>query len=308
MLRAVGTAAACSAALCLMGYFGPPGASAAFLLMPLPAFVLGYQGGVAAVACWALLTSAVLGLVFDARTAVFLLAFGGLPTMAAVSALLRHPRIEVAVGLATVLSVGALVAVLRASFGDLAAVSSAVETSWLKSFDDAIALYGQIGAPNDWLADLSAQREDLISGLLRIFPAVTVIAVSAVWFFNLRMSARWADWPQTRDLRRWKLPDELVWIFIASGFASLTPSEVVSTCASNAFLVMLACYFCQGLAIVSFHLQRLGTPLGLRIASYLLIALQYIVACVVLALGVFDLWGDFRRLHPADAPAGPDSD
>lgn len=308
MLRAVGTAATCSAALCLMGHLGPPGAAAAFLLIPLPAFVLGYLGGVPAVAFWALLTAAILGLVFDLRTALFVLIFAGFPALAAVASLWRHPRIEVAVGLATALSMAALIAALGGGQGGLGGIAPNVETLWLKSFDDAIALYGQLGAPSDWLAELSAQREELIGGLMRVFPALAVIAVAGVWFLNLRLSARWADWPQTRDLRRWALPDELVWVFIASGFASLTSSEIVSICASNVFLVMLACYFCQGLAIVSFHLQRLKTPLVLRIASYLLISLQYIVACVVLALGVFDLWGDFRRLHPADGPADSDSD
>jgi hypothetical protein len=63
------------------------------------------------------------------------------------------------------------------------------------------------------------------------------------------------------------------------------------------------------MAIVSFFLVRLGLPRGLRIATYLIIVLQQVAAALVVALGVFDLWGDFRHLtaRPADAAVGPDS-
>jgi hypothetical protein len=46
------------------------------------------------------------------------------------------------------------------------------------------------------------------------------------------------------------------------------------------------------------------------VGTYLLIAIQQLLAAVVLALGIFDLWGDFRRLHTgsADASLRPDGD
>jgi hypothetical protein len=79
--------------------------------------------------------------------------------------------------------------------------------------------------------------------------------------------------------------------------------------AQNVFAITLACYFAQGLAITSYFLQRFGLPRGLRIAAYIVILFQQLAAGLVVALGVFDLWGDFRHLtaQPVDATVGSDS-
>ncbi len=79
------------------------------------------------------------------------------------------------------------------------------------------------------------------------------------------------------------------------------PWRPIDILARNFFLVLLGCYFCQGLAIVSYFLERLRLPRGVRVAGYLLIAVQHVVAGMVLVLGVFDLWGNFRRLSTGSA-------
>jgi hypothetical protein len=131
-----------------------------------------------------------------------------------------------------------------------------------------------------------------------------------VWLANLRISARWAAWPQLYALCRWRLPDPLIWALIASGFALFAPHPTAAVIAANLFAIVIACYFAQGLAIVSYFFQHFGLPRGLRAATYLVIAFQQVAAALVVALGVFDLWGDFRHLsaRPADAAVGSDSD
>ena len=144
--------------------------------------------------------------------------------------------------------------------------------------------------------DIESQRAEFDQGLLPLFPAVAILVSAAVWLVNLRFSSRWVPWPQLQNLKQWQAPPWLIWTLIVSGFAMFFPHPVVAVVARNLFIVVLAGYFCQGLAIVSYFLQRLALPPGLRVASYLLIGLQEIVAGVVLALGVFDFWGNFRRL------------
>jgi len=104
------------------------------------------------------------------------------------------------------------------------------------------------------------------------------------------------------NLRFWRAPDNLIWTLILAGFAMFVPVPAVALVARNAFVVLLGCYFCQGLAIVDYYLVRFRLPRGLRVVSYLLILVQHVVTVLVLALGVFDLWGNFRRLGagPAD--------
>jgi hypothetical protein len=87
------------------------------------------------------------------------------------------------------------------------------------------------------------------------------------------------------------------------------PVEALSALSANVFLIALACYFAQGLAIVSYFFHRFRLPRGLRVATYVVIGLQQVAAALVVALGVFDLWGDFRHLaRPADAAIGHDAD
>ena len=102
-----------------------------------------------------------------------------------------------------------------------------------------------------------------------------------------------------------------IWVLILAGFGMFAPSFSVAVAARNVFVVLLGCYFCQGLAIVSYYLDRFRLPRGIHVASYVLIAVQHVVAAMVLALGVFDLWGNFRRLgvdSPADVPLNSDGD
>jgi hypothetical protein len=171
-------------------------------------------------------------------------------------------------------------------------------------------MYRDLGMSAEQLADLEAQRDELARSAWRFLPALMVVGATALWLANLRLSARWAAWPQLYALSRWRTPDWVIWLLIASGFGLFMPHGDVAAVAGNFFAVVIACYFGQGLAIVSYFFQRFGLPRGLRVATYLVIALQQIAAGLVVALGIFDLWGDFRQLaaRPADATVGSDSE
>ena len=58
------------------------------------------------------------------------------------------------------------------------------------------------------------------------------------------------------------------------------------------------------------YLDRFRLPRGIRIASYVLIAVQHVATAIVLALGIFDLWGNFRRstAGPANVRFGADGE
>jgi hypothetical protein len=101
------------------------------------------------------------------------------------------------------------------------------------------------------------------------------------------------------QLTHWRVWEYLVWVFLASGTALLLPWAVPSAMGLNVFLVTLAIYFLQGLVIVVFWGQRLPLPPGMRWILLLLVFVMTgplsVVLCV--AVGLFDLWADFRRLR-----------
>jgi hypothetical protein len=77
---------------------------------------------------------------------------------------------------------------------------------------------------------------------------------------------------------------------------------VLSTIGLNVFLVTLAIYLLQGVAIAVFWGQRLPMPLGIRCFLIFIVLVLAGPLCIVLCMmaGLFDLWVDFRRLrrHP----------
>jgi len=303
LARATAAAVSLTAVIGLLGFLGPAGAGAALLLLPLPALVLGQLGGVVAALAVAAGTAVIGAAVIDSEAACLYLAFAGLPAVSAIWALRRGWRIETVIGVAAAVVLVGLGASFWGFRGELTGLQTSLAQAWQESFARALDLYRHLGMSDEQLADLELQRTYMQRVSLAFFPAILILCIEAMWFLNLRLARRWSPWPQLENLKGWQAPPWLIWALIATGFGLFVPHAGVSLAARNAFAVLLGCYFCQGLAIVSFYLQRLGLPSGLRLASYMLIALQHFVAAVVLLLGVFDLWGDFRRLSVSAAGA-----
>jgi len=155
---------------------------------------------------------------------------------------------------------------------------------------------------------LTALVEALPQLVFAMLPALMVIGHLFVNLFNYILVRRYCQRSQPPlrldpdDLTCWRASDYLVGVFLASGAPLLVPLDLVSTIGWNVFLVTLAVYLLQGLAIVLFWGRRLPLPLGLQC---LMIAMIFLIAgplCVIVcaAAGLFDLWVDFRRQrhHP----------
>jgi hypothetical protein len=308
--RAVVSGAVCAIALCVGGVVGPPGAALALLALPLPALVVGGVAGATHAAASSLAAGGLLGGLLGWPVGASFLALSGMPAVLAVLMLRRAWRLEPVVSAAVAATCIGGVGLAAAATPDPGTWAGALAEAWRSSFDGAVAMYRDLGMSADQLAELESQRESLTHTVLSFLPALIAVGASAVWLANLRISARWAGWPQLHALSRWRTPEWVVWLLIVSGFALFVPHGGVALVAANLFAVVIACYFGQGLAIVSYTFQRFSLPRGLRVATYLVIALQHVAAALVVALGVFDLWGDFRQLtaRPADAAIGSDSE
>jgi hypothetical protein len=138
-----------------------------------------------------------------------------------------------------------------------------------------------------------------------IFPALLVINLLFTNVLNYVLARYYCarSRPPVRldreALTCWQASEYLVWVFLASGAALLLPVGLISTVALNVFLLTLAIYLLQGLAIGVFWGRRVPLPPGVR---WLLVFLVLLIAgplCVVLCItaGLFDLWADFRRLR-----------
>lgn len=308
--RTIVVGALCATAVCVGGLVGPPGAALALLVAPLPVLVVGGAAGIAHAALSSLAAGGLMGGLFGWPVGVAFLVLAGGPAVLAVSMLRRAWRLEATLAAAVIATLLGGVALALCFTPEGTAWRGVLGETWRASFDHALATYRDLGVSAEQLAELEAARDDMAASALRMLPALLVVLSAVVWLANLRVSRRWAGWPQLTALSRWRAPDRVIWLLIAGGFAMFLPHPTVAAAAANLFAVTLACYFCQGLAIVSYFFQRYGLPRGLRAATYVVIAFQHIAAALVVGLGVFDLWGDFRHLtaRPADAAVGPDSE
>ena len=98
------------------------------------------------------------------------------------------------------------------------------------------------------------------------------------------------------QLNQWKTADWLVFGIILSGVCTALLSGVPRYLAVNGLIVLLFIYFFQGIAVVSYFFQQKNAPSAIRFFLYALIAVQPIFLLLVIFLGLFDTWANFRKL------------
>lgn len=308
--RLIAASAICALALGAVGLLGPPGAALALLALPLPALVAGGVGGTAHATAATVGAAGALGGLLGGPVAIGFVLLAGAPAVLAVGLLRAAWRLEAVMAGAVAMTVAGGFALAAWHEPNLGAWRQGLTDTWRASFDSSLAIYRDFGMSTDALAELEAARTEIAERIGAMLPALVVVVTATWWLLAIGVSRRWTGWPQLAMLSRWRAADWMIWVLIVSGFALFLLPLDLGGLATNLFVLALACYFAQGLAIVSYFLQRVGLPRPLRIATFAVIGMQYLAAALVVALGVFDLWGDFRNLtaRPADATVGHDAE
>ena len=109
-----------------------------------------------------------------------------------------------------------------------------------------------------------------------------------------KASGRLPALPYVGEFIWFRNPDALVWLLIVAGFAMMIENRMVADAALNLLVVTIFLYFVQGMAIIVHFYKRFTVPRFARGMFYLVLVLQPYLAGVVAALGIFDIWGDFR--------------
>jgi len=192
--------------------------------------------------------------------------------------------------------------VLLYFYGSWGAMTQDLRGSLIDNLTVALRVHEKMGFPQESLNLFREKIPEVVEQMLQILPGLLFGSLCLVVLLNIlfllrRFPDRRTQWLSVGTFREWKCPEQLVWALIACGFAFFVPaSEVVTIVALNVLLVTGVCYFIQGLAIVAFFFHKNNVPRFLRSATYILIIFQQIFTLLVAALGLFDLWGDFRRL------------
>jgi uncharacterized protein YybS (DUF2232 family) len=177
-----------------------------------------------------------------------------------------------------------------------------------KNLDATLILYREMGMSADNLDRIKESLEQIQYVFVRILPALAVISTLVVTWTSLLLSRPLLRrlnlfFPDFGSLNHWKSPDPLVWGVIGSGLMLLLPSNWIKLAGTNGLLILMTIYFFQGIAIISYYFEKKRFPRILRIFLYALIALQQFLLLLIIALGFFDVWLNFRRL-PVDKSDG----
>ncbi len=191
-------------------------------------------------------------------------------------------------------------------FGSLSHLLQGIREVLTENLEASLRVYEKMGFSDEGKDLLRERGPQIISAVLQVIPALAFAGFVTFILINLfllyrRFPDRHSFFMSTGDLREWKSPESLVWCFIVSGFFLFLPGwEALQTVALNLFLVIAVFYFFQGLAIVAFYFHQKNVPFFLRSLAYCFIVFEQIFMLFVVGLGLFDLWGDFRRLKKKD--------
>ena len=179
--------------------------------------------------------------------------------------------------------------------------SSLVNLYVKKNLELTLELYRQMSIPEETLQSLSRSLETIQFVLVRIIPGMAVMSGLFVSWINMLMTRSLARFkglktPDFGTLTQWKSPEILVWIVIAGGVLLLIPVKFLKIIGLNIVLSLIMIYFIQGISIVSFYFDKRKFPRILRVVLYGLIGMQQLFSLLVIGLGFFDLWIDFRRI------------
>ena len=201
------------------------------------------------------------------------------------------------------------VAVLAAGIAALIFFSAArgttlidlVSSYVLKNLEITLALYKQMGIPVETIHQVENSLDRIQYALVRLVPSLVLVSTLFVSWTSLLFARPLfrgfaLPYPDFGPLTTWAAPEKLVWGAIGCTVALMLPATGIKLIGLNGILIFMMIYFLHGIAIVAFFFDKKKFPRMARTLIYTLIAVQHIFALVVIALGFFDLWVNFRKL------------
>jgi len=297
-----------AAALFLAGGVVPAVGGVAMLFAPTPvlSYAIGYPRAMWRMTAAMTLAAGLIALGAGPPAAGAYVLTLGLATFVMVYLIEKRRPFERIVMCTTAAMLVAGAAVALAVAGSPAALAEALRHDLMAAMARGEKFYKNVGMDSTIPPEL---RTNIVEATLRLSPALAAISAAVTVLVNLGVFWRLSGKQQRtgymlfNDLVRWCSPDWLIWVLLTTGFGLFIPIDPLSTIALDLFVCVAAVYFCQGLAIMAFYFKVLAMPPLARGLIYFVTIVQPVLAALVCAVGIFDLWIDFRRLKPPSQEA-----
>jgi uncharacterized protein YybS (DUF2232 family) len=171
-----------------------------------------------------------------------------------------------------------------------------------KILEITMSLYEKRGASEESLYVISNSLDNIHFYLVRIIPSLVVVQTIFVAWTNLLLArpmlkGKSLFYPDFGSLNVWKAPEFLVWCVIGSGLMLFLPDRTFKVIGLNGLIVLMTIYFFQGISIVSYYFEKKRIPAFLKVFFYCLIAIQQVILLLIIGIGFFDVWLNFRKLQ-----------
>lgn len=181
-----------------------------------------------------------------------------------------------------------------------------------KNLEMTAAAYENMDSGNRSIEMLTGSLDRIHYVLMRIMPAVALSGLVFAAWANLLLArtillARGIMHPDFGRLNRWKAPDMLVWGVIGCSLLVVAAGDPLSFVGTNGLILLMLIYLFQGLAVMSFYFESKQVPVFLRLLIYAFFAIQQLFALLIVGVGFFDTWADFRRLSAENGDSGGSS-
>lgn len=291
--------------LFIAGFVIPVLGQALVLFTPVPIIIAYVRNGRAEGLTALIATGAVVTALLGWHIAAILFFSFGLMAIGTAEGMHRQLRTESIValgGLLPIATAGIVLAYYLAHTGKNPV--TILEGHLRDSIGEAAKLYSNLGL-KEMASMVTSVSDTFVHYLVRLVPGITVATslIQAACCFGLARAAilrKSGAVPSSSQpsLAAWHAPDLWVWGLIATLALIMVPKEAARLIGLNCAIVFSVVYLVQGIAIVEHVLRKARIQAIARsLIHALILALPTIV--FVMALGVVDIWADFRKVRRA---------
>jgi len=171
------------------------------------------------------------------------------------------------------------------------------------SMAEAARLYASVGL-TEMAAAVTSLSDRSIHYFARLLPGIIIAmtVAQAAFCYGIARAAiarrpgADAVLPAQPPLSSWHAPDTWVWGLIGALALLVIPDETAKLTGWNFVVLFATLYLAQGIALVDYFLRKMQLrALARGVVHTIILALPTIV--FVVALGVVDVWADFRKVR-----------
>ncbi len=188
---------------------------------------------------------------------------------------------------------------------DLAKGYRLVTDGLSRQLDASLDMYLKGSGESGLSPELALWFQQVREVVIRYFPGLVMTTMVAAACINTLILGRCAGRMTAVQVRiqpfsQWRMPEWLVWFWIAAGAACFISRSLYSAMGMNALLVISFIYMISGISTAGFLFERFRLPRWLRWFTWIVVGLQWYGLLLLVALGLSDTWVDFRTRFRAD--------